>query len=87
MQMQKMEIFAIRDTKAEAFNPPFYQRTKAEAERSLQRLVLDPDSNVSKFPEDFDLYHLGTYNDSTGEISPLPSPEHIIKAINVLNRT
>jgi len=79
----ELKAFSIRDQKAEIFNTPFFQKTHGEAERSFRELVHDPKSMVSKYPDDYDLYYLGTYNDLTGLISPLETPQHVIKAVMV----
>jgi len=79
----ELKAFSIRDSKAEVFNTPFFQKTHGEAERSFRELVTDQKSMVSKYPEDYDLYYLGTYNDQNGLISPLDTPQHVIKAISV----
>jgi len=77
----QLKIYTIRDSKGEFYGPPFFQKTHGEAERSFHTLVNDPKSNVNTYPEDFDLYHLGEYDDQTGKIRPLDTPSHIIKAI------
>jgi hypothetical protein len=79
----KLQVYSIRDAKGEVYNTPFFQKTHGEAERNFRELVSDPKSMVSKYPEDFDLYHLGTYDDQSGLIKPLDTPLHILKAISV----
>jgi len=79
--MQKYQIYSIRDSKAGIFNTPFYQSSHGEAERSFHQLVRDPKSTVSQYPEDFDLYHLGTYDDQSGKMELLDTPAHMIKAV------
>lgn len=76
----KQKIYSIRDSKGEVFNTPFFQKTHGEAERSFKQLTLDDKSMVNKYPEDFDLYYLGEYDDHTGSISALETPQHIQKA-------
>lgn len=78
------KIYSIRDQKSEAFGPPFYKATHGEAERDFTQIVNDEKSTIKKFPEDFDLYHLGEYDDLTGLIKPLDTPQHIIKAIQLV---
>lgn len=82
----KMEIFTIKDTKAEAFHAPFYQRTQAEAVRSFAMTTNSPQTQINEYPEDFDLYHLGSFDDRTGKMTILDTPEHIQKATNVLKK-
>jgi len=79
----QLKMFSIRDTKAEIFNPPFFKHTHGEAERDFSTLVNDEKSMPSKYPEDYDLYYVGTYDDQTGKLSPVDTPEHLIKAIQV----
>lgn len=80
------KAFSIRDSKGEVFNPPFYKHTHGEAERDFTSLVRDEKSMVSKYPEDFDLYHVGTYDDQTGVFKSLETPLHIIKAVNLAQK-
>lgn len=77
----QLKIFSIRDSKGEVFNTPFYQKTHGEAERNFRQLLSDEKSLVSKYPDDFDLYYLGTYDDQTGKFNSLDTPQHVQKAI------
>lgn len=81
-----LKMFSIRDSKAEVFNQPWFAKTHGEAERNFTQLAKDPKSFVSQFPDDFDLYFVGEYNDQTGEVLPLDTPHHLLKAISVINR-
>jgi len=78
-----LRMYSVRDAKAEVFNPPFYQKTHGEAERTFAQLVRDPKSTVSQFPEDYDLYYLGTYDDQAGKVQSLDTPQHVQKAVSV----
>lgn len=80
----RLKAYAIRDSKAGFYGKPFFSHTHGEAERSFRQLAKDPASQLSSFPDDFDLFHLGEYDDSTGLFQALGTPEHIIKA-NALN--
>jgi len=82
-----LKAYSIRDAKAEVFNPPFYKNTHGEAERDFVRITQDEKSTVCKFPEDFDLYHVGEFDDRTGKFNPLDTPTHIIKAIQLVKKT
>lgn len=79
--MQEYKIYSVRDSKGAAYAPPFYQASDAEAERMFRRLSLDPQSMVAQFPEDYDLFHLGTFDATTGQITPSDTPRHIMKAL------
>lgn len=77
--VQKM--FSIRDSKSEIFHPPRFNNTHGEAERDFKRAANDPQTNICAFPEDFDLYFIGEYDLSTGKMTPVDTPQHVIKAI------
>lgn len=79
----QLKIFTIRDTKGEIYHPPFYQRSHGEAERAFTQLINDPKSQISQYPEDYDLYYLGEYDDQTGKIFPETTPKHLHKAVNM----
>jgi len=82
----ELRIYSIRDAKAELYNQPFFQKTHGEAERNFTQLVNDQKSMVSQFPDDFDLYFVGTYDDQKGVLKSLDTPQHIMKAISVTKR-
>lgn len=77
-----LKMFTIRDQKGDCFNTPFFQRTHGEAERNFQQLVRDGKSTLSQFPEDYDLYFLGDYDDQTGKVNVQDTPQHVAKAIS-----
>jgi len=78
------KMYSVRDSKAEVFGSPFYKRTHGEAEREFTTLANDPQSTVNKFPEDFDLYYVGSYDNDSGKILALDSPQHIVKAVQLV---
>lgn len=78
------EVYTIRDSKSEMFHPPFLQKAKGEAERTFTQLANDPETSIGRFPEDYDLYYLGQFDDNSGRYTTLDTPKHQIKAINVL---
>lgn len=81
-----LKCYSIYDAKGEIFNPPFYKRTHGEGERTFTEICHDEKSAAWKFPEDFDLYYCGEYDDQTGKYEPLNSPQHMMKAVQVRKR-
>jgi len=73
-------MYSIYDNGVKVFHPPFYKPTKVQALRDFETLVNDQKSALHEYPEDFDLYYLGDYDDNTGKITTVASPEHIQKA-------
>lgn len=65
-----LKIFSIHDSKAAAYNSPFYQKTAGQAERSVRNSLRSADSDLAKNPADYSLVQLGEFNPDTGEIIP-----------------
>lgn len=82
----ELRTYCIRDAKAECFLTPFLKKTHGEAERDFTTLVNDDKSMVNKFPEDYDLYFIGTFCDQKGIYQCLDTPQHIVKAVQVLRK-
>lgn len=68
--MQISKIYAAYDRKAQYYLPCFQQRSDAEAIRAFTEAVINSESNVSKYPAEYDLVLLGQMDMETGEITP-----------------
>lgn len=64
----KYGIFSLHDVKSQAYAQPFYAPNRAVAIRHYMAAREDSASLVSKYPGDFRLYELGTFDDATGVI-------------------
>ncbi|AZL82814.1 nonstructural protein [Apis mellifera associated microvirus 16] len=71
-----LQIFSVYDTKIEAFNAPIFVRTRGEAIRSFQEAVNDPQAqhSIAKHPQDHALFHIGSFDDETGLVTPIVPP-------------
>jgi len=78
-----LKMYSIRDSKGEIFNPPFYSKTHGEAERSFRTLATDSKSTIFQYPEDFDLYQIGTYDPDSGEVKQTEQPKFVISALTM----
>lgn len=84
-----MLIFAVRDSAVESFGTPIFQRTAAEATRSLSDEVNGrgtPNSAIKAHPEDYILYELGAFNQDTGVITPQETPQQVARAKDLIER-
>ena len=63
-------IVSVKDTAAQAFGRPIFVPSVAVAVRSLRDEVNRKDStdDLAKHPDDFELYEIGSFDDSTGII-------------------
>jgi hypothetical protein len=67
-------MFSVYDSKAETYQPPQAYPTAGMAIRSFAAGCNDPQSAFSRWPEDFVLFELGTYDDQTGLMVPHKCP-------------
>lgn len=77
----KKKIYAIRDTKADAFWTPIFSQNHATALRSFESSVREEGSALAKHAEDYQMYYLGEFDESTGIVEGVP-PEHLANAID-----
>lgn len=64
-------VFSILDNKSHLYSPPFYCRHTGEALRNFTELVNDERSSVSKYPSDYQLVQVATFNDEDGHFDPI----------------
>lgn len=64
----KHGVFAVRDRLAAVFGNPFMQPNEVSAIRAFRDTInaVGETNMLHKHPDDFDLYQLGTWDDSTG---------------------
>lgn len=70
------QIMAVRDRAIDSFGQPFFAQAIGQATRQFADAVNSgkQDDNLALHPEDFDLYHLGTYDDAGAKFDLLPQP-------------
>lgn len=66
----KHQIVAVQDTAVNSFMRPFTVRTEQEALRAFGHAVNQPGDPMNTSPADYLLFHLGTFDDETGELQP-----------------
>lgn len=76
-------IYSIRDVKTGFMTPTIEQSDEAAA-RNFQHAIWNTDGILHSFAADFSLYHLGTFDASTGSISSDPLPVLVIDGSNAL---
>lgn len=74
-----LQIVAIRDRAVDAFHRPAFVPAIGAAIRSFGDEInrRAADNELNKHPEDYDLYHLGTYDDAHASFSILERPKQI----------
>jgi hypothetical protein len=79
-----LTVCCVRDSKVDAYFTPFFVQNEQVAIRSISNLVKDPSHNFALNPSDYDLYLLGTYDDSVGKFDLFDSPQHMLKVLDLL---
>lgn len=69
-----LRIFSIFDSKVGAYMQPFFPRTTLEGMRMVEEAINgnNADSLLSKHPDDFILFELGTFNELDGTLANSP---------------
>lgn len=83
----RREMYAIRDIKSNTFTAPFIAGTVDEARRIFGDMCyFGGDNLIARHPEDYQLYHLGYFDISSGIVSPLDGiPTYVIGACDIIN--
>lgn len=68
-----IKIFTVYDSKIEAYLPPFYEQSTGAAVRAFAEASNEKDHQFNKYPADFTLFQIGTYEDSTALIESFTS--------------
>lgn len=68
IKTQLIHLFSFKDVKTGKFLPPFFANSDDEAKRQCSSIVNFSNSLICKFPEDYQLYFIGTFAEDTGII-------------------
>lgn len=64
----KHNMFVVYDVKANAYMQPWFLTQEGMALRAFSDCVNDADHNFGRHPEDYTLFNIGLYDDSTAEV-------------------
>lgn len=78
-----MKIFAVYDSKAEAYLQPFFARTDGVALRMFGQAAQDEQHDFSKHAADYTLFCLGEFDEYTGKIAPLDALYNLGNALSL----
>ena len=75
----KLHVVSVRDRAADAFGRPIFVAAIGQAIRSFQDEINRSGENneMNKHPDDYDLYHLGTWDDESGKFEMLAEPKQL----------
>lgn len=78
------QIFAIRDVKVSSYHTPFFTQNEIMAVRNLTAYLTNENSIISQFPEDYELFHLGSFDEITAKFTMFDNPKFVINAMSVV---
>lgn len=81
-----MKLYAVRDVKADSFGSPMSIATKGLALRGFADACADERSELAKYPDDYMLYELGTYDPNSGTVASHSVPEFVVSARSVVDQ-
>lgn len=73
-----MNVYCVFDKKTSVFFPPFTSATDASVCRELT-LQLRKGGPISEFPEDYELYCVGLFDDTDANIAPGVPPRFVCR--------
>lgn len=76
------KVFSVFDAKAKSFSPPVVLRTTGEGERWFMDLVADEKSTVYRYPDDFTMFELGSWDPQRGAIVMYEAPRSMGLAVH-----
>lgn len=77
-----LEAYAIKDLMAGVFFPPTFVPHLVEMTRSITQAMRDPQSKLSLYPGEFDLFLLGKFDQDAGQFIVIPSGPQFIAHIS-----
>jgi hypothetical protein len=80
----KSILFSIKDDVTGIFNATFHAINNESAIRAFSQISVQNNAEISFSPEDYTLYSVGDFDDSTGVITPFDNPIPIINAKEVI---
>lgn len=81
-----MLLFSIFDKKASAFGSVMMAPNDGLMCRTIEENVSGSGHTLARFPEDFDLYELGSFDDSTGRLVAADQPRFVCNLAVVLSK-
>lgn len=69
-----LKVFCVFDSKVEAYMQPFFMKSRGEAIRGFTEVVNDPKTSIHKWPADYTLFELGSWDESKAKFELLSTP-------------
>lgn len=82
-----MKLFAvtIRDSAGDVYHAPIFVPALGLAERWFKDEVNNPQADMFKNPGDYELHHIGSYDNETAELTS-ETPRLLMRGIDVVRK-
>lgn len=80
----KMMLYALRDVKADSFTVPVAFTRDELAVREVGQMIAHKQGDPGKYPADFSLYRIGSFDSSSGELKSLQIPELVASCLSMV---
>lgn len=74
----KFEICSVYDSKAAVYSRPFFVHNLSLAER-VALDILRGESDIARHPDDFSLFHLGSFDDGSAKFDLFDGPQALFR--------
>ena len=77
----KFHLYCMQDKTSGIFLQPFCARSETDARRQLTLAFEDlqfMQTPAGRYPQEFEMYHVGTFDDDTAIIQAMPVPRKIV---------
>lgn len=78
-----LKAYSVYDSKAGVYAQPVFYRNDGEAIRAFSNAANLPEHPFCANAEDFTLFEIGDYDDITGNMAALTTPQPLRKAIQL----
>ena len=73
-----VNVYTVLDKKSGAFLQPFFIQNEGMAIRAILDVMADEDHTFARHAEDYQLFHVGSFDDSVGVMTGLTDPMPVI---------
>lgn len=79
-------LYSIFDKKSGTYMQPFVELTDGTATRQCMDLLANPNTPFAKFPDDFTLMRIGSWDEIEGKPKGQIPPEFIVELSSLTNK-
>lgn len=78
------QSFTIYDNKSQTYGRPMHFASEEECINVLKNFCNAEDNPLNQI--DYDLFHIGEYNENTGKYTQLEAPKHLINLSSITTK-